>query len=251
MPTLAHIWRHPIKSHGREAVERVALVAGQAMPFDRHWAIAHEAAKIGETPEAWHGCVNFIRAAISPAHCAITAEFDAPTGKLVLRHPKHGATPPLDPDVDNEAPLEFSRLVAGDLGRRPTRVVKSPSRGFTDTDYPSVSLLNMSSLAALEGVVGAPLGTERWRGNLWIDGLAPWAEFDMVGARVKIRAVTLEISEPIVRCRATETDAHNGVYDFETRRILRTQFGHENFGVYARVIDDGDIALGDEFRVLA
>ena len=38
------LWRHPIKGHGVEPVEGVTLTAGATMPWDRVWAIAHEAA---------------------------------------------------------------------------------------------------------------------------------------------------------------------------------------------------------------
>ena len=40
-----HLWRHPIKGHGVEAVGAVTLAAGATMPWDRVWAIAHEAAR--------------------------------------------------------------------------------------------------------------------------------------------------------------------------------------------------------------
>ena len=43
----AHLWRHPIKGHGVEAVDAVTLAAGATMPWDRVWAIAHEAAQGG------------------------------------------------------------------------------------------------------------------------------------------------------------------------------------------------------------
>ena len=41
----AALWRHPIKGHGREALETVDLTEGRTMPWDRRWAVAHEAAK--------------------------------------------------------------------------------------------------------------------------------------------------------------------------------------------------------------
>jgi uncharacterized protein len=49
---LAHIVRHPIKSHGREEMGRVTLTAGACLPYDRHWAVAHDAAKL---TGAWVG----------------------------------------------------------------------------------------------------------------------------------------------------------------------------------------------------
>ncbi|MFL2810726.1 MAG: hypothetical protein ACJ0BV_04385 [Paracoccaceae bacterium] len=36
---LSNIWRHPLKSHGREELEHANLNVGQAMPWDRHWGV--------------------------------------------------------------------------------------------------------------------------------------------------------------------------------------------------------------------
>ena len=61
---LAQICRHPIKGHGRETLASVRLLAGACMPWDRHWAVAHDAAKL---VAGWNPCVNFARAAKAPA----------------------------------------------------------------------------------------------------------------------------------------------------------------------------------------
>ena len=42
---LKDIWRHPLKSHGRERLENIDLSVGNAMPWDRHWAVSHDSAK--------------------------------------------------------------------------------------------------------------------------------------------------------------------------------------------------------------
>ena len=42
MIKVVEIWRHPIKSHGREALSTVAVTAGQTLPLDRAWAVAHD-----------------------------------------------------------------------------------------------------------------------------------------------------------------------------------------------------------------
>ena len=67
---LAHICRHPIKGHGREDLASVRLLAGACLPWDRHWAVAHEAATL---VAGWNPCVNFARGAKAPALMAITA----------------------------------------------------------------------------------------------------------------------------------------------------------------------------------
>ena len=42
MGAVAELWRHPIKSHGRETLDAVEFTAGACMPWDRHWAVTHD-----------------------------------------------------------------------------------------------------------------------------------------------------------------------------------------------------------------
>ena len=55
--SLAHIFRHPVKSLGEEALAEVYLEAGKPLPYDRRWAIAHGAA---EDVRGWAGSKNFV-----------------------------------------------------------------------------------------------------------------------------------------------------------------------------------------------
>lgn len=59
MTSVTHLFRYPIKAHGREALEKVSLITGQSMPWDRHWAVAHEATKFDPNAPEWVMCRNF------------------------------------------------------------------------------------------------------------------------------------------------------------------------------------------------
>ena len=39
------------------------------------------------------------------------------------------------------------------------------------------------------------LAMERFRGNVWLDGLAPFAEFDLVGRDLRVGGATLRVRE--------------------------------------------------------
>ena len=82
---LAAIWRHPIKAHGRETLRAVRLTANSTMPWDRTWAVAHEAAKL--RGQDWVPCANFTRGAKVPALMALTATLDTADEMVTLRHP--------------------------------------------------------------------------------------------------------------------------------------------------------------------
>ena len=49
----------------------------------------------------------------------------------------------------------------------------------------------------------------------------------------------------IVRCAATNVDPETAARDLNIPPTLMRSFGHADCGVYAEVITDGDIAVGD------
>ena len=49
----------------------------------------------------------------------------------------------------------------------------------------------------------------------------------------------------IVRCAATEVDPDTGIRDLAIPRTIMETYGHTDCGVYAEVIEGGEIAVGD------
>lgn len=250
---VAAIQRHPVKSHGCEGLAAVELTAGAGVPWDRAWAVAHEAARVA--PGRWAPCANFSRGAKAPELMAITARFDEATGRLVLRHPSR---PDLDfrPDdpADQARFLDWVAPICPPDRARPVAIHaidRGQPQGLTDTDYPSVSLINLASGRALGQAMGIELSPLRWRANLWLDGVAAWDERGWTGRRLRIGAATLEVVEPIVRCLATAANPGTGQRDADTLGALRALWGEAVFGLYARVLTGGRITDGAQVEILA
>lgn len=250
--TLAAIWRHPIKSHGREELAEARLAEGASLPWDRHWAVAHEAARIDRANPAWVNWVNFSRGAKAPELMAIDATLDEGAARLTLRHPDRPALTfrPDDPEGER-AFLDWVRPLCPPGRAQPAYIHSVAGRGMTDTDYPSVSLINLASNADLSARMGLDLSPLRWRANLWLDGLAPWAERGWVGRRLTLGEAELEVTEPIVRCAATTANPATGRIDADTLGALRALHGEQVFGVYARVTRGGRVRRGDRAAVPA
>jgi MOSC domain-containing protein YiiM len=53
----------------------------------------------------------------------------------------------------------------------------------------------------------------------------------------------------IVRCAATNVDPETAARDLNIPQTLMRSYGHADCGVYAEVIADGEIAVGDEIMV--
>ncbi|MDE4276588.1 MOSC domain-containing protein [Phaeobacter gallaeciensis] len=247
--TVTEIWRHPVKSHGREALETVTLTAGQTMPGDRVWAVAHEASTADGS--AWVPCSNFSRGAKAPQLMAIDASYDEATGHVTLRHPSRGELT-FDPDAAEDLPrfLDWVAPLMPAERAASARIVRVPGRGMTDTDFPSVSLCNLASHRAVEAAIGHELSPQRWRGNIWFDLGTPWVENEWLGREVQIGEAVFAVRERTRRCMATTANPATGERDAETLKTLNSAFGHQDFSVYAEVVRGGTIRLGDLVKVL-
>ncbi|MCB2093873.1 MAG: MOSC domain-containing protein [Rhodobacteraceae bacterium] len=244
---LAAIYRHPLKSHGRERLETVMLAAGREVPWDRHWAVAHDAARL--TEGAWNPCANFSRGAKAPGLMAINARLDEGAERLTLSHPER-AELTFRPDDPDEAArfIDWVRPISPTDRALPARIYTVKGRSMTDTDYPSVSLIGLASNRALGEYMGMDLSPLRWRANLWVEHLRPFEEQDWIGQQVCLGEAVLHVEEPIVRCLATAANPDTGQRDADTLKALNAMRGHQQFGVYARVIKGGAIHIGDRLE---
>ncbi|MEM7296288.1 MAG: MOSC domain-containing protein [Pseudomonadota bacterium] len=247
--TVTDIYRHPVKSHGRERLDSVALTAGKTLPWDRAWAVVHDRAPSDVDGSEWVSCRNFARAAIIPELMAISARLDEDAGTVTLSHPDHPDFT-FNPDTEVDAFCDWVAVVVPRPMRKADRIIRLEGRGLTDTAYPSVSINNRGSLRALSSELGQELSPHRFRGNIWIDGLPAWREHELAGATIRIGSAVLRGVERIERCPATTSNPTTGQRDADTLGALRRRWGHTDFGLHAEVIESGQVQVGDHFEVL-
>ncbi|MBT54688.1 MAG: molybdenum cofactor biosysynthesis protein [Mameliella sp.] len=243
---LTAIWRFPIKSHGREALDAVNLTAGQTLPWDRHWAVAHDQSQVDGTE--WAPCQHFSRGSKAPALAAISAHLDEDSATVTLSHPDRDDLT-FHPDTEGDRLIDWGQGLIPDNRAQSARVVRGQQRGFTDSDFPSITLCNLSSHRAVEQRVGHALSIHRWRGNLWFDGGAPWEEFDWIDREIRIGEAILIPRERTDRCLATHNNPDTGTRDTDVLNALDS-WNHRDFSVRAEVLRGGRIATGDSVEVL-
>ncbi|MEL7099680.1 MAG: MOSC N-terminal beta barrel domain-containing protein [Pseudomonadota bacterium] len=235
---LAHIWRHPIKGIGSEALEAAELTPEAAMVGDRAWALLNDAA---DDTDAWQPRRNFLQVASGPRLAQVGAV--STPDSVMLTHPERD---PLANGTDGAALGAW----IGDLwpeGRPgPARLVKAPAQGMTDVDFASVSIGNLASLRALSQKAGFDIDMRRFRINLWLDGLAPWEEIDLLGrAELRIGDVVMTPVEPIERCRAPDANPRSGMRDVGMLSLLEEGWNTRDFGIYVTVAEAGTMRFGD------
>ncbi|MYH57319.1 MAG: MOSC domain-containing protein [Boseongicola sp. SB0675_bin_26] len=244
--TLDCIVRHPLKAIGREELSRTILTRGQWLPMDRVWAVAHERSKLDQ---GWVPKANFLRGVTEPKLMAIACVWNESLNRLTLVHPKAGQISICpDSEADTSLLLDWlSHIWPEDLPQ-PTGIYRAADANLTDTPDPWISINSLASNHDLSQRLGQNLSIHRWRGNLWIEGLTPWEEKSWVGKDIQVGEAVLRVQCEITRCKATMANPDTGRRDVDTLGALQA-LGHQEFGVYAEVIRDGEIVAGDAVEV--
>jgi uncharacterized protein YcbX len=129
-------------------------------------------------------------------------------------------------------------------------VARDEGRRFTDTAHASdeameyVSVVNLASVRDLAERTGTRIDPLRFRGNVHLDGLEPWAELDLVGREFSLGDVRVRGTKPTVRCAATEVEPGTGRRDLPVPHLLSRTYGREVMGFYVQVLSAGELAVG-------
>ena len=125
------------------------------------------------------------------------------------------------------------------LGMRARLVALDPAAERTFADSRPVLVATSAMLAEL----GIPIGMERFRPNVVLEGGGDWRE-------LRGRETVLEYAKACGRCEVTTIDQASGERRGpEPLRTLTERFAG-NFGVYCRVARTGRLRRGEELRPL-
>jgi uncharacterized protein YcbX len=115
----------------------------------------------------------------------------------------------------------------------------------SDTDKPCVSFLNLASVRELAVFTGVEIDPRRFRMNVWVEGLDPFVELDIVkgfeqGSKYPMHVgdIKFHIDDLCERCKAIEQNPRTGLWDADFRAALDEllrKYGYEGSpqsGVY-------------------
>lgn len=252
--TIAAIYRYPVKGLSAEALDRVTLAPGKCLPHDRRFAIALPSTQFDPARPEWLSKTHFVMLMRDEALAQLHTKFDEASGELTIEDDGETAlrarltTPEGGRDV-----CGFLEDFLGDAVAQPLRIVEAPGHAFADarrkpdamTDQ-YVSLINLASIAALEERVGAPVDPLRFRANVYFEGPPAWREHDWIGSEMTLGGARLRVIAAITRCAATQVNPATAERDLDIVGDLQRGFGHNLMGVYAEVVEGGEIALADK-----
>lgn len=244
--TVRDIHRYPVKGLSPEALARVALAPGEGLPGDRRFALHVAADPFDPSAPTWLPKTDFLALMRNERLAKLRTRWDEATGVLTVeRDGKTVVRGDLGAPAGRTVIEQFFAAFMGAEIRRTPRLVEAPGHMFSDVAAKLVSIVGLASVRDLERVTRARVDPLRFRANFHVDGLAPWEEFSWVGREIRLGTATLRVVKRIVRCAATSVNPQTGARDINVPLALQEGFRHVECGVYAEVLTQGAVAVGD------
>jgi MOSC domain-containing protein len=250
MAKIQSIYRYPIKGLSPEPLPRAALTPGQTIPGDRLYAIENGPSGFDPASPTYLSKTHFLMLMKNERLASLRTAFDQVSHVLTIMDGPHERRGDLRTAAGRAAIETFFAAYCSDELRGPPKILHADGHSFSDVARKVVSIINLASVAAVETMVDAPVNPLRFRGNVYVEGLTAWSEFDLVDKTLSIGDARLKIVKRIVRCAATNVDPDTGLRDLELPKSLLRNLGHADCGVYAEVIHSGEIATGDKIEIL-
>ncbi|WP_230534142.1 MOSC domain-containing protein [Microvirga roseola] len=248
---IVSLQRYPVKGLSPEALNEVTLAKGDYFPGDRLFAIENGPAGFDPENPQHQPKIKFLMLMRNEVLARLKTRYlDRITTLFIEEGGREVARGDLSTREGRLAIEAFFRRYMPKELRGPPKVLAAPEGfRFTDSRRGFVSLINLASVQALESVVGAPVDPLRFRGNIHIEGLEPWTEFDLVGRVLTAPSgLRLKVTKRIERCAATNVDPDTGIRDLQIPKTLMQAYGHFDCGIYAEVMSGGGIAIGDSLE---
>ena len=249
--TLASLYRYPVKGLTPESLQSVALRTGETLPFDRAYAIENGLGRFDVDAPRHLPKINFLMLMRDERLATLRTQFDDATETLTItRDGKQVARGQLTTTLGRQLIEQFIGAYMKAELRGAPKIVHAAGHSFSDVAAKCVHIINLASVRELERTLGRPVDPLRFRGNLYLDGLEPWSEFSWLHKDIVIGPTKLLIFARTQRCEATNVDPATGARDMAIPAHLMRTWGHQDFGVYAKVTTGGEIGVGASVAVL-
>ena len=246
------LYRYPVKGLSGELLDRAILKADAYFPGDRLFALENGPSGFDEAAPEHQPKLKFLMLMRNERLAKLETRFDDITQTLtILRDSKQVARGDLSAPLGRTIIEQFFAAFMKDELRGAPKLLTAPENfRFTDSKNGFISFINLASVRDIGRVCGVELDPVRFRGNILIDGLEPWQEFDFVGKGIKIGDAEVEVTKRIDRCAATNVNPTNALRDLNIPQTLLRAFGHVDCGLYARIRKSGEIKPHDKIEII-
>jgi uncharacterized protein len=242
---VASLYRYPVKGLSPEALQGVELRAGETLPFDRAYAIENGPGRFDANAPRHLPKITFLMLMRDERLATLRSAFEDATETLTIsRDGKQVARGQLTTPLGRQLIEQFVGAYMKAELRGAPKIVSAPGHSFSDMAAKCIHIVNLATVREVERAVGRPIDPLRFRANLYLDGLEPWSEFTWLNREIGIGPTRLTVFARTQRCEATNVDPATGARDMAIPAHLMRTWGHQDLGIYAKVMSGGQIDVG-------
>ena len=136
----------------------------------------------------------------------------------------------------------------------PTYLLKNSEFPFYDTTHSnnlfnSISLINLNSIKDFENKISKEVESQRFRANIYVDGIGAWEERNWVNQIIKINNIDFKVEKNIPRCVAINIKPNTDDNTFNLLQSLKKNFNHFDMGIYLTALNDGEINIENKLKL--
>ena len=110
----------------------------------------------------------------------------------------------------------------------------------------SISLINNKSIQDFKNKINQEIEIQRFRGNIYINGIDAWEEQNWIGKIIKINDVSFKVEKKIPRCVAINLKPNSDDKSLNLLQSLKKNYNHFDMGIYLTALNDGQINVGEK-----
>ena len=248
---IKQLFYSPVKSLSFSSINKLEILNNIGIKFDRNFAFTRDLDdnKINHVMQnpLDRKIINFLSLKHFPE--LNMYNFDFNNGFLYLKKNNNII---LITDIKNEAEINILCEKMQELIPKIKRIrlLQDPMNPFFDT-MPSktISLINLNSIRDFEKKLSKKIEFQRFRGNIYVDGLNPWDERNLINKTLIINNLKFKVTKEIPRCVATNIRPNSSEINLSIPISLKQFYNHINLGVYLIPLNDGNIKSNDDILI--
>jgi uncharacterized protein len=156
----------------------------------------------------------------------------------------------INPFFENERKILCNKISQIIIKNKTLDFLMDKKNPFFDTmPNNSISLINKKSISDFSMKISTDIEFERFRANIYIDGLAAWEERNWIGKTININNINFAVSDEISRCSATNLKPSTDIVTINLPNQLKKTYDHINMGLYLVPQQNGVISKEDKIII--
>ena len=251
MIKIENLFYSPVKSISFEESESLNVLTERGIESDRIFAFvqnldSNSIKNLIEDPKS-RKLNNFLTLKNSPE--LNQYNFTYAKNKLILKK-KDEIIISINPFSKNEKKLLCDKINQIILKDKKLDLLMDEKNPFFDTmPNNSISLINKKSISDFSNKISTNIEIERFRANIYIDGIAAWEERDWIGKTININNINFFVSDEISRCSATNLKPSTDIVTINLPNQLKKTYDHINMGLYIVPQQNGIISKEDKIII--